>query len=50
MRSIKNYALMLFGLLVALIILNLLLNVIKKVPVVGGIASDAQNLSNTGTL
>lgn len=48
--AFKNYGLMLVGLLVALIILNLVLNLIKKVPVVGGLANDAQKLSNSGSL
>lgn len=48
--SVKNYLLFLGGLLVAMIVLQVLLNVGKKAPVVGGVVADAQKLANHGTL
>lgn len=48
--TLKNYGLFLVGLLVALIVLQVLLNVGKKAPVVGGLVQDAQNLADHGTL
>lgn len=50
MSTIKDYALFLVSLLIALIILMFTLNLLKKAPVVGPIAQDAQNLATEGHL
>lgn len=50
MEKVKQYGMFLVGLLVALIVLNVLLNQAKKLPAVGGIAQDAQNLATEGHL
>lgn len=46
----KAIAASLLGLLVALIILQLVLRLLKGVPVIGGLASDAQNLADHGAI
>lgn len=46
----KSYGLFLVGLLIALMVLQFLLNQGKKLPVVGPIVGDAQNLANEGHL
>jgi hypothetical protein len=48
MGSIKNYAGVLFSLLVALIVLHFVLKLAKKAPVVGGIAEKAEELAFEG--
>lgn len=50
MDTAKKVALSLFGLLVALILLQVGLRLFSKVPVVGKVAQDAQHLATTGTL
>lgn len=50
MGTIKSMAGSLVGLLVALIILMLALRLLKGVPVIGGIAADAQNLATSGSI
>lgn len=50
MDKVKSIGLSLFGLLVALIVLQFTLKVLKGVPVIGTIAGDAQSLSQTGSL
>lgn len=50
MGSIKKIAGSLLGLLLALIVLMLVLRFLRKVPVVGAIAADAQNLATSGTI
>lgn len=49
-QSIKTYGLMLVGLMVALILLQTGLNLVKKAPVVGGVAAEAQKLTQEGAL
>jgi hypothetical protein len=50
MDFIKGYSKQLFGLLIALIALFFLLNVLKKVPVVGKVAEVAQDLATDGKI
>lgn len=50
MSQVKKIVLSLFGLLIALIALMVLLRLLKKVPVVGALATDAQNLATSGTI
>ena len=50
MNTVKALAKSSLGLLLALIVLMLFLRLLKKVPVVGGLAADAQNLATTGTI
>lgn len=50
MGKIKSLGGSLLGLLIALIILMLVLRLLRKVPVVGAIAADAQNLATSGTI
>jgi hypothetical protein len=48
--TLKQYGLMLLGLMIALILLQTLLNIFKRVPVVGGVAAEAQQLTQEGAL
>lgn len=50
MSKVKGLLFSLFGLLVAMIFLMVILRALKGVPVVGGIAADAQSLATTGTI
>lgn len=50
MSVVKNYGLFLVSLLIALIVLQVTLNLLKKAPVVGGFIGDAQHLSQDGSL
>lgn len=50
MGKVKGIAGSLLGLLIALIVLMLALRLLKGVPLVGGIAADAQNLATTGSI
>lgn len=50
MNTVKALAKSSLGLLLALIVLMLFLRLLKKVPLVGPIAADAQNLATTGTI
>lgn len=50
MGGVKKIAGSLLGLLIALIVLMLALRLLKGVPVIGGIAADAQNLATSGSI
>jgi hypothetical protein len=50
MNTVKALAKSSLGLLLALIVLMLFLRLLKKVPLVGPLAADAQNLATTGTI
>ena len=50
MNTIKALGKSSLGLLLALIVLMLFLRLLKKVPLVGPLAADAQNLATTGTI
>jgi hypothetical protein len=50
MGGIKKIAGSLVGLLIGLILLMLVLRLLRGVPVIGGIAADAQNLATSGTI
>lgn len=47
---LKQYGSMLLGLLIALIVLMVLLRLLSKVPLIGPVAKEAQNLATEGTL
>jgi quinol-cytochrome oxidoreductase complex cytochrome b subunit len=48
MGAIKSYGMGLAGLLIAIIALMVILNLLKKVPVVGKVAELAQDLATDG--
>lgn len=50
MELIKKLGGSMVGLLIALIILMLTLRLLRSVPVIGGIAADAQNLATSGKI
>ena len=50
MNTVKALAKSSLGLLLALIVLMLFLRLLKKVPLVGPLAADAQNLATTGSI
>lgn len=50
MNTVKALAKSSLGLLLALIVLMLFLRLLKKVPLVGPLAADAQNLATSGTI
>lgn len=50
MSTVKKFTASLVGLLIALIVLMLVLRVLRKVPVVGPLAADAQNLATSGSI
>lgn len=50
MSKVKQILFSLFGLLVAMIFLMVILRALKGVPVIGGLAADAQNLATSGTI
>lgn len=50
MSTAKKILGSILGLLIALIVLQLFLRGMKNVPVIGGIAADAQNLATNGTI
>lgn len=50
MGKLKSMSGSLLGLLIALILLMVSLRLLRKVPLVGAVAADAQNLATNGTI
>jgi uncharacterized protein (DUF697 family) len=50
MSTAKKLISSMLGLLIGLILLMLTLRLLKGVPVIGGIAADAQHLAQSGTI
>lgn len=50
MGKIKSIGGSLVGLLIGLILLMLVLRLLRGVPVIGGLAADAQNLAQSGSI